>query len=190
MLLVSFLGPAAFGQHPRDLGSAPGGWGRPWLGENRSKAGGLQRAQRLRGSCRNGAPPCSFTPPRKRRPRHRGMCVWGIQQSGREAPKMAALNNDGGCARKQNGCRAPPLQPNNWCLRGCPAPPRGRAANGGAHCLRGAGAGGSPPDRGRHRRRDRPGLPPPPPRPCSVPPRRCGGARLPAAPGTGGSGPR
>ncbi|CAM9780629.1 unnamed protein product [Bubo scandiacus] len=42
---------------------------------------------------------------------------------------MAALNNDGGCARKQNGCRAAALEPHDWFLCGCPAS-RGRAANG------------------------------------------------------------
>ncbi|XP_075632392.1 uncharacterized protein LOC142605228 [Balearica regulorum gibbericeps] len=68
---------------------------------------------------------------------------------------MAALNNDGGCARKQNGRRAAALEPNDWFLCECPTS-RGRATNGEALP---ALAGPKPRSAARA---------------CSVPPRRCG----------------
>ncbi|XP_054661947.1 GRAM domain-containing protein 2B-like [Grus americana] len=68
---------------------------------------------------------------------------------------MAALNNDGACARKQNGRRAAALEPSDWFLCECPTS-RGRAANGGALP---ALAGPEPRSPARAR---------------SVPPRRCG----------------
>lgn len=55
---------------------------------------------------------------------------------------MAALNKDGGCAHKQNGCRAAALEPNDWFLCGCPASWT-RVANGDFPCVSGAAGSGA-----------------------------------------------
>lgn len=94
---------------------------------------------------------------------------WGdVLRREKAARKMAALNKDGGCARKQNGCRAAALEPKDWFLGGCPRLYRSGQPMGELHAVVGLRGGHRDPS-ARLRRAEGsqcspPGPPEPPPR--------------------------